>query len=101
MCAIFHASAATADRCAPPQVKDIFKERAALERDYALKLQALARRGQEKKGKLMTALLVGDTPTKAWGEDTIKKRCVCDGVRLATPDGAQHAARSTTRTTSS
>ncbi|KZV81942.1 hypothetical protein EXIGLDRAFT_779128, partial [Exidia glandulosa HHB12029] len=54
-------------------VKDLYKERAALERDYALKLQALARRGQEKKGKLMTALLVGDTPTRAWGEDTIKK----------------------------
>ncbi|EJD45686.1 Cdc15 domain-containing protein, partial [Auricularia subglabra TFB-10046 SS5] len=54
-------------------VKDLVKERAALEREYALKLQALARRGQEKRARLMTALLVGDTPTRAWGDDAVKK----------------------------
>ncbi|KAH7106916.1 hypothetical protein BKA62DRAFT_611651, partial [Auriculariales sp. MPI-PUGE-AT-0066] len=54
-------------------LKEIYKERAVLERDYALKLQALARRGHEKQAKLTVALSFGETPTKSWGDGAAKK----------------------------
>lgn len=50
------------------------KERAALEREYATKLQALARKAAEKKSKKDAALVVGPEPTKAWGDDVLQRR---------------------------
>lgn len=47
----------------------------ALERDYATKLQALARKAAEKKAKVESEVVLGDDPTKAWDESTLKKRC--------------------------
>lgn len=48
----------------------------ALERDFATKLQALAKKSAEKKVKMESVLVLGDDPTKAWGESTLKQRCV-------------------------
>ncbi|KAI0826761.1 hypothetical protein BC628DRAFT_1516154 [Trametes gibbosa] len=52
-------------------VSDLHKERAALEREYATKLQILAKKASEKKAKKMPALVVGSEPTKAWDESTL------------------------------
>ncbi|TFY60166.1 hypothetical protein EVJ58_g5319 [Rhodofomes roseus] len=49
------------------------KERAALEREYATKLQALARKAADKKSKKDAALVVGAEPTKAWGDDALQR----------------------------
>ncbi|KAI0632446.1 hypothetical protein C8Q77DRAFT_1125758 [Trametes polyzona] len=54
-------------------VRDLHKERAALEREYAAKLQLLARKAAEKKNKKMPALVLGNEPTKAWDESTLTK----------------------------
>ncbi|TFK86863.1 hypothetical protein K466DRAFT_663436 [Polyporus arcularius HHB13444] len=54
-------------------VRDLHRERAALEREYATKLQQLVKKAAEKKAKKMPALVVGSEPTKAWDEDTIRK----------------------------
>ncbi|RPD62761.1 hypothetical protein L226DRAFT_532256 [Lentinus tigrinus ALCF2SS1-7] len=54
-------------------VRDLHRERAALEREYAAKLQLLVKKAAEKKAKKMPALVVGNEPTKAWDEDTIRK----------------------------
>ncbi|KAI0726436.1 hypothetical protein C8Q72DRAFT_846029 [Fomitopsis betulina] len=54
-------------------VREMHKERVALEREYATKLQALARKAAEKKSKKDAALVVGPEPTKAWGEDVLQR----------------------------
>lgn len=54
----------------------MFRERAALEREHATKLQALARKASERKARKAVALVVGDEPTKAWDESTIRRRRV-------------------------
>ncbi|KAI0769881.1 hypothetical protein C8Q74DRAFT_1271721 [Fomes fomentarius] len=54
-------------------VRDLHRERAALERDYATKLQLLVKKAAEKKAKKMPALVVGNEPTKAWDENTIRQ----------------------------
>lgn len=54
----------------------MYKERAALEKDYATKLSALARKAADRKSKRMASVVVGDEPTVAWGEDTLRRRCV-------------------------
>ncbi|KAI0357415.1 hypothetical protein OH77DRAFT_1450808 [Trametes cingulata] len=54
-------------------VRDLHKERVALEREYATKLQLLAKKAAEKKAKKMPALVVGCEPTKAWDESTLTK----------------------------
>ncbi|KAH9851537.1 hypothetical protein C2E23DRAFT_829605 [Lenzites betulinus] len=54
-------------------VRDLHKERAALEREYAAKLQLLAKKAAEKKAKKMPAVVVGSEPTKAWDETTLTK----------------------------
>lgn len=56
----------------------MYKERAALEKDYATKLSALARKAADRKSKRMASVVVGDEPTVAWGEDTLRRRCVRD-----------------------
>ena len=50
----------------------------ALERDYAAKLQSLVKRAAEKKAKKMPALVVGNEPTRAWDDDTVKRRFALD-----------------------
>ncbi|KZT64927.1 hypothetical protein DAEQUDRAFT_732022 [Daedalea quercina L-15889] len=54
-------------------VREMHKERVALEREYATKLQALARKAADKKSKKDAALVVGPEPTKAWGEDVLQR----------------------------
>jgi hypothetical protein len=45
-----------------------------LERDYAAKLQTLARKASEKKAKTTASLVLGDEPTKVWDENTLRQR---------------------------
>ncbi|KAH9890020.1 hypothetical protein C8Q73DRAFT_706343 [Cubamyces lactineus] len=54
-------------------VRDLHKERAALEREYAAKLQLLAKKAADKKAKKMSALVLGNEPTKAWDDSTLHK----------------------------
>ncbi|EPQ50992.1 hypothetical protein GLOTRDRAFT_141152, partial [Gloeophyllum trabeum ATCC 11539] len=54
-------------------VRDLYRDRAALERDYAVKLQALASKASEKKSKNITPLVLGTEPTKAWDENVIQR----------------------------
>ncbi|KAI0771170.1 hypothetical protein BD413DRAFT_613282 [Trametes elegans] len=54
-------------------VRELHKERASLEREYATKLQLLAKKAAEKKARKMPALVVGPEPTKAWDETTLTK----------------------------
>ncbi|KAG6889811.1 hypothetical protein C0992_003926 [Termitomyces sp. T32_za158] len=50
---------------------DPFHNYAALEREYAVKLQTLSKKASEKKYKMETALAVGEHPTKAWDSNTL------------------------------
>ena len=52
----------------------MYKERAAIEKDYAAKLHSLAKKVSEKKAKRMVALIVGEEPSKQWNEDVIRQR---------------------------
>ncbi|KAL7280164.1 hypothetical protein ACG7TL_006583 [Trametes sanguinea] len=54
-------------------VRELHKERSALEREYAAKLQLLAKKAADKKAKKIVALVLGNEPTKAWDENTIAK----------------------------
>ncbi|OJA09334.1 hypothetical protein AZE42_05467 [Rhizopogon vesiculosus] len=45
-------------------VRELYRDRAALEREYAVKLQQLAKKASEKKNKHASLLAVGDNPTK-------------------------------------
>ncbi|KAJ3842787.1 hypothetical protein F5878DRAFT_606658 [Lentinula raphanica] len=54
-------------------VREMYKERVALEREFATKLQALAKRSAEKKSKMESVLVLGGDPTKAWDESTLKQ----------------------------
>ncbi|KAI0669220.1 hypothetical protein C8Q78DRAFT_1042286 [Trametes maxima] len=54
-------------------VRELHKERAVLEREYATKLQLLAKKAAEKKSRKISALVVGAEPTKAWDESTFTK----------------------------
>ncbi|PBK97599.1 hypothetical protein ARMGADRAFT_1076075 [Armillaria gallica] len=54
-------------------VRDLYKDRVALEREYATKLQALAKKAVDKKSKTESSFVVGDDPTKAWDERTLKQ----------------------------
>jgi hypothetical protein len=57
------------------QVRDLYRDRAALERDYAAKLQLLAKKAADKKSKMEASFVVGEDPTKAWNTNTLKQRC--------------------------
>lgn len=59
---------------APFKVRDLYRERVNLDREYALKLQALARKASEKKAKLTAPLVLGNEPTKIWDENALRKR---------------------------
>lgn len=56
------------------QVRELYRDRVALEREYAAKLQALARKASEKKARMTTAFVLGDEPTKVWDESALRKR---------------------------
>lgn len=49
-------------------VRELYRDRAVLEREYAVKLKQLAKKATEKKNKNGLLLVVGDTPTKACPE---------------------------------
>ncbi|OBZ68741.1 Protein BZZ1 [Grifola frondosa] len=55
-------------------VRELHRDRVALEREYAGKLQLLAKKAAEKKSKKMAILVVGHEPTKAWDESILKQR---------------------------
>ncbi|KAF9005437.1 hypothetical protein BDQ17DRAFT_1389780 [Cyathus striatus] len=55
------------------QVREIYRERAALEREYAGKLQLLTKKAAEKKAKMEVSYVVGDDPTKSWDTNTLKQ----------------------------
>ncbi|KAF5382339.1 hypothetical protein D9757_008459 [Collybiopsis confluens] len=54
-------------------VKDLYKDRVALDREYATKLQALAKRAAEKKAKAESTIVLGEDPSKAWDESVPKQ----------------------------
>ncbi|KAJ7677465.1 hypothetical protein B0H17DRAFT_1079241 [Mycena rosella] len=58
------------------EVRELYRDRAALEREYAAKLQVLTKRATEKRSKLVTALVVGDEPTKAWTDATLGQNTI-------------------------
>ncbi|KAF7298890.1 hypothetical protein MIND_00837000 [Mycena indigotica] len=53
------------------EVREIYRDRVAAEREYAAKLQALTKRATEKRAKLVAAFVVGDEPTKPATEATL------------------------------
>jgi Fes/CIP4, and EFC/F-BAR homology domain len=55
-------------------VRELYRERVALERDYASKLQILARKASEKKAKTTASLVLGNEPTKVWDENALRQR---------------------------
>ncbi|KAJ8080417.1 Protein BZZ1 [Marasmius tenuissimus] len=55
------------------EVREVYKERVALERDYAAKLQVLGKKAAERKSKLELRLALGTDPTKAWSEASLKQ----------------------------
>ena len=52
----------------------MYQNRIALEREYAGKLLLLANKAGEKKSRKMAVLVLGEEPTKAWGEGDVKNR---------------------------
>ena len=56
------------------QVRELYRERVALERDYAAKLQLLAKKAADKKTRKISTLVVGNEPTKPAQESAIKQR---------------------------
>lgn len=56
------------------QIRELYRERAAVERDYAARLSALAQKAVDKKNKKMARAIVGDEPFKPWNEETLLQR---------------------------
>jgi hypothetical protein len=52
----------------------LYRERAVLEREHAVKLQALGHKALAKKVKSMTKLVVGEDPTKGYNDATLAAR---------------------------
>ncbi|KAG8923615.1 hypothetical protein FRC01_012554, partial [Tulasnella sp. 417] len=55
---------------------DLIRERAALEKEYAQKLQAIARKAAEKRSRTAAARIVGEDPAKAFGDDAIRRNLI-------------------------
>jgi len=53
--------------------RDVYKERAVLEKDYATKMALLTKKASDRKNKRMASLVVGDDPATAWGDDVIRQ----------------------------
>ncbi len=58
------------------QVRDLYRERVSLEREYAGKLLTLAKKAADRKSKKIAPLVLGNEPTKAWDENVVKERYV-------------------------
>ncbi|KAG8960734.1 hypothetical protein FRC03_006171 [Tulasnella sp. 419] len=67
-------------------VRELIRERAVLEKEYATKLQALTRKAAEKRNVrgVVASRVLGDDPIKAWDDSTLRQRykrsrqsCVC------------------------
>lgn len=58
------------------QVHDIYRDRVALEREYAAKLQLLLKKAAERKNKAANSLVAGDSPTKPCSDSTIQQKSV-------------------------
>ena len=56
------------------QTREIYTTRAALEREYAGKLQGLARKFSEKKAKMGTSFVIGNEPNKSWDLSTVLRQ---------------------------
>lgn len=56
------------------KVRDLVKERAALEKDYAQKLQAIARKAAEKRARTAASRVVGDDAVKAHSDELLKRK---------------------------
>ncbi|KAF9221480.1 hypothetical protein BS17DRAFT_881644 [Gyrodon lividus] len=54
-------------------VRDLYRDRAALEREYAAKLQLLVKKATERKMKAVASLVAGDAPTKPCTDSTIQQ----------------------------
>ncbi|KAG8855679.1 hypothetical protein FRB96_006723 [Tulasnella sp. 330] len=54
-------------------VRDLIKERAVLEKDYAQKLQVIARKAAEKRARTAASRVVGDYAVKAHNDDLLKR----------------------------
>jgi hypothetical protein len=52
----------------------MYQARAAIEREYAAKLQTLTRKAMDKKAKMEVRYIVGENPTKSWDSSTLKRR---------------------------
>ncbi|KAJ2926614.1 hypothetical protein H1R20_g10481, partial [Candolleomyces eurysporus] len=53
-------------------IREIYNSRAALEREYAAKLQTLVRKAADKKAKMEQNIAVGTDPSKSWDINTLK-----------------------------
>jgi len=54
----------------------LYQGRAAIEKEYATKLQSLTKRAADKKARMEVRYIVGEDPTKAWDNSTLKRRRV-------------------------
>ncbi|KAJ8593663.1 hypothetical protein M405DRAFT_579416 [Rhizopogon salebrosus TDB-379] len=57
-------------------VRELYRDRAVVEREYAAKLQQLAKKASEKKNKHAPLLAVGDNPTKNFKESVEKNTLI-------------------------
>ena len=60
--------------CFTGQIRELYRERVGLERDYAAKLSVLAQKAVDKKNKKMARAVMGDEPFKPWNEETLLQR---------------------------
>ena len=56
------------------KIHDIYRDRAALEREYAAKLQLQVKKATEKRNKAANALVAGDSPTKPCSDSTVQQK---------------------------
>ncbi|KAF9049462.1 hypothetical protein BDZ89DRAFT_1088904 [Hymenopellis radicata] len=55
-------------------VRDLYRDRVTLEREYAAKLQTLTKKAAEKKARMEASFILADEPTKAWDESALKQK---------------------------
>ncbi|KAG8748620.1 hypothetical protein FRC10_000011 [Ceratobasidium sp. 414] len=53
-------------------VRELIKERVALEREYAAKISAMAKRAEEKRARHMTPAVLGEECSKAWTDADVR-----------------------------
>ena len=57
-------------------MRDIYSQRVALEREFASKLQQLAKKASDKKSKKAAALVVGHETSKSFEDSVIAQRYI-------------------------